>query len=445
MIQIATIGGYNEVGKNMTAINIDDEVVILDCGLHLDKYISYVGEDEPKELSAEELQKIGAIPDDSVIEDWRKKVKAIIPTHAHLDHVGALPYLANKYNAPILMTPFTSEVLKAITKDDRKKIHNKIRILNQNSTYHLTDKIKIEFIAMTHSTLQVVMVAIHTKYGAIIYANDFKFDNFPVLGQKPNYKRLKEIGKKGVIALISDGTRADKSMRTPSESVAREMLKDLMSSVEFSDKAVIITTFSSHIARLKSIIEFGRQLHRKIIFLGRSLHKYVTAAENIGMVKFTDKIELIGFSKQVRSRLKKLDQERSKYLIVTTGHQGEPNSVLTRIAKGETPFHIKEGDYVIFSCTVIPNATNAANREELEKMLRSQGARMFKDIHVSGHASREDLRDLITMTQPKNIIPAHGDIAVLSSFAELAGEMGYKLGKNILMMRDGERTTLNNY
>lgn len=439
MIEIATVGGYDEVGKNMTAVKVDDDVIILDMGLHLEKYIQRTQDEDSDNVSANELVKIGALPNINVIDDWKKKVKAIIPTHAHLDHVGAIPYLANKYKAPILATPFTAEVIKAICRDNNKKLPNKIKILNSNSTYKISKDLRIEFINVTHSTPQVVMVAIHTKYGVVLYANDFKFDNFPVLGTKPNYKRLRELGKKGIAVLISDGTRCRNPGKTPSESVAREMLKDVMVSIEHSNQAIFITTFSSHIARLKSIIEFGRQLNRKIIFLGRSLNKYVTAAENINLVSFSKKAEMVDFRKRVAKKLRDVSKNPSKYLVVVTGHQGEPGAILSRIVDHDLPFAFKPKDIVIFSCTVIPVPANIAQREVLESKLKREKVRIFKDIHVSGHAAREDLRDLIEMTQPKHIIPAHGDFTLLSPFADLAIEMDYVLGSTLHVMRDEAR------
>src|SRR3990167_974606 len=189
--------------------------------------------------------------------------------------------------------------------------------------YLVSNNIKIEFINMTHSTPQTVMVAVHTRYGIILYANDFKFDNHPTLGKKPNYERLEELGKKGIKALICDCTRADQPIKTPSELVAKEMLRDVMLGVDSRGKAVIVTTFASHLARLKSIIEFGRKMNRKIIFLGRSLAKYIEAGENIGIVNFSREVEIVKFGKQIKNRIKKIENEpRDRYLLVVTGHQG---------------------------------------------------------------------------------------------------------------------------
>lgn len=439
-IEICTVGGYNEVGKNMTVVKYKNEAIVLDMGLHMEPYIRYKGREDGGKISASELQIVNAIPNDKVIKDWKKYVKAIVPTHAHLDHVGAIPYLSNKYDADIICTPFTAEVIKAIVEDDRFNLKNKIKVMNPNSSIQVSENIKLEFINSTHSTPHTIMAALHTPDGVVLYANDFKFDNYPTLGKKPNFKRLRELGKKGVHTLVVDGTRAKVHGKTPSESVAREMLRDVMIATESKGKAVIVTTFSSHLARLKSIIEFGKKMNRKVVFLGRSLAKYVEAGEKAGIIKFSKQVEIVKYGKQIRKRLRKLNSERrDKYLLVVTGHQGEPGSVLTRIANHDLPFQLNKEDHVVFSCSVIPSPLNVANRELLEKQLKQRKVRIFKDIHTSGHAAREDLRDLINMVKPKHIIPAHGDFTMISALSDLAIEMDYELGKSVHIMKNGQR------
>ena len=436
-MEIHTIGGYNEVGKNMTAIKVGNEAVIIDMGLHIENYIHCQGEDDIRNITAKELLNADAIPDDSCIRKWKDQVKVIVPSHAHLDHIGAIPFLSNKYKAKIVCTPFTEAVLKSIIRDEKFRLKNGTRAVNPNSTYKVSSKLKIEFINMTHSTPQTAMIALHTPEGILLYANDFKFDSFPTLGQKPNYKRLRELGKKGVKVLIVDGTRANEEGKTPSENVAKEMLRDVMIATESKGKSVIVTTFSSHLARLKTIKEFGQKMGRQVVFLGRSLAKYVQAGESVGIVDFSD-VEIVKYGSQVKKRLKQLANEpRDKYLLVMTGHQGEPEAVLPRLARGELPFKLYDGDHVVFSCSVIPSATNAANREKLEKKLKQYGVRIFKDIHSSGHAAKEDLRDLINIVNPQHIIPAHVDFQKLSALTDLAMEMGYKLGSTVHMMRNG--------
>src|SRR3989344_2449179 len=371
MIKIAPVGGYNEVGKNMTAVSVDDEVIILDMGLFLPAIIDF--QEETEKPSAKKLIEIGAIPDDELIADWKDKIK-------------------------------------------------------------LTEKLTLEFIDITHSTPQTAIIAIHTPYGIVMYANDFKLDNHPVLGNKPNYAKLRSL--KNIKALIVDSLYSGDERKTPSEKVVREMLKDVMLGTDSRNHAVFITTFSSHLARLKSIIDFGKSLTRKILFLGRSLEKYVLAGEKAKIINFTKDVELLRFKNQNKKRLKKIEKDRGKYLIVCTGNQGEPQSVLSKIIDGIYPFKFEYEDHVIFSCRTIPTDQNIQNK------LKQKGVRIFTEIHASGHAGREDLRDFINLIKPEHIIPTHGDIDKLKPMSDLAEEMGYERDKTVHILRDGQRLEL---
>jgi len=424
-IEICAVGGYKEVGGNCTAVKIDDDVIILDMGLHMEHYVKYTEEEDLRDVTAKQLINAHAVPDITKIDDWKKHVRAIVPSHAHLDHIGAIPFIANKFDAPIIATPYTIEVINAMTKDDHLKIKNKRIKINPNSSHKLTNDITIEFIHVTHSTPHTAIVAIHTKYGIILYCNDFKLDDSPVLGNKPNYARLKQLKGK-VRLLIMECLYAKDHRKMPSESVAREMLKEIMLETDSKGKAMIVTTFSSHIARLKSIIEFGKKLNRKIVFLGRSLDKYVKAAERTGLVNFSNDIGMIYFGQRARRQLTKIGQQKDKYLLVMTGHQGEPKAMLSRIANDDFKFPLESGDIVIFSCHTIPTPTTEANRKVLEAELKDKGARIYTDIHVSGHAAREDLRTLIEMITPDHIIPVHGDPEMLASLVDLTTELDYK-------------------
>lgn len=444
MIEICTIGGYNEVGKNMTAVNINGRVVVLDMGLYMSKFIGQQGKEDVYGMSARQLIRAGCIPDDGAIKDWWKNVDVIIPTHAHLDHVGAVPFLADKYGAPIVATPFTLEVLKSQLEDNKVKLSNELKVLNPNSRLVITKGLEIEFIHMTHSTPQTTMVAIHAPAGVILYALDFKFDSTPVLGQKPNFKRLRELGKEGkVLALIADSTRAHEHRKTPSEGVAMALLEDVLLGTESKGKAVLVTTFSSHLARQKSIVQLAKKMGREVVFVGRSLGKYIGAGEAAGIINFSEGARILQFGKQAARFFKMIEQKKSwgRYLIIITGHQGEPGAVLSRLAKDEFDFRLRKEDHVIFSSSVIPDPVNKHNRKELEHLLMKKKVRIFTDLHVSGHAAREDLRDLINMTRPKYIIPAHGPASFRRNLAELAQEMGYPR-KNVLLMQNGKRTTL---
>lgn len=441
-IEIYTIGGYNEIGKNMTAIKVDDEVVILDMGLHLPNYIRLTEEEEEDMLfvSTKEMKIAKAIPNDDALDSMKKQVKAIIPSHAHLDHIGAIPYLASKYPCPVIATPFTASVLRAILQDEKIQIKNPIKVVSPNSSFKISDNLTVEFINITHSTPQASMIALHTPYGIVLYANDFKLDNHPVLGKKPNYEALERLGKKGIKVLIVDSLYGDHACKTPSENVAREMLRDVMLNVNSEGKTVIVTTFSSHLARLKSIIEFGHKMGRKVVFLGRSLRKYIQAGEDVQIIDFSKDAEIVGFGKQIKQKLKQIQKKGAeKYLLVVTGHQGEPKAALSKIAKGKMDFKLHPEDHVIFSSSVIPTKINQESRAELEKILKNIGVRIFSDIHVSGHAGREDLRDFVNLTKPKNIIPAHAEKPGVEGMMELCEEMGYKKGKNVFFVKNGQR------
>lgn len=441
-IEIYAVGGYGEVGKNMTAVKVGEEVVILDMGLHMPNYIKFT-EDEREDIEAhntEELRKAKAIPDDNMIKELRDKVIAIIPSHAHLDHCGAIPFLAQHYKAPIICTNFTAEVIKKVIKDGKIKMLNEIKSLSPNSHLQLTKNTKIEFIHVTHSTPQTTIVAIHTPEGIVVYANDFKLDNSPTLGKKTNYAALEKLAEKGVKLAIIDSLYANEERKTPSENIAKEMLKDVLLESSHEGKAIILTTFSSHIARLKSATEMGIKIGRKVIILGRSMSKYVFAAEDAGVAYLTKEAEVIKYKRKAINRLAQIEKEgKHKYLIIMTGHQGEKNAMLNRIATQEIPFKLTKEDHIIFSCNVIPTPINIKQRQELEKRLKTYGVRIFKDVHVSGHGSREDMRELIKILKPQHIIPAHSEKDRIESFTELSQEMDYKKGKNLHQVYTGDK------
>jgi ribonuclease J len=443
MIRLHAVGGYSEVGKNMTALQVDDDVFIFDMGLFLPPIVEL--EDQRKESNEKRLREIDALPNDSSIKELKDKVRAIFVSHAHLDHLGAVPYIAHHYDAEIAATPYTIEVLKTLLADNNTILKNKIRAVTPNSRFTVegkSGKYEIEFLNITHSTLQAALIVVHTNKGAIVYANDFKFDNSPILGKRPNYERLKEIAKEGVLALVVESLYADDERKTPSEKIARGLLEDVLLTTTNQDACLIVTTFSSHIARLKSIVDMGKQLDREIIFLGRSLYRYVSAADRIKLVPFMKDIKLLSYKTQVERVLKKVSKDRTKYMLVCTGHQGEPGSILDKFVKGILPFKFMSRDHVIFSSRIIPSPINMANRKQLEKKMKEKGVRIFTDVHVSGHCGREDLRDLIEMLQPQQIIPAHGEMQKLTALAELATELGYKLGKTVHIMQDGQNINL---
>jgi ribonuclease J len=446
-MKIHTIGGFSEVGKNMTVVETGGDVFIFDMGFFLPAIVELEEREREKKYSEKKLRSIGAIPQDTLLDKLglRGKVRAIFLAHAHLDHIGAIPFIASRYNAEIIGTPFTIEVLKTLLKDEDVHLRNKLKAIQPNSSYTVNCKNKkytVDFINITHSIPQTSLIALHTPEGAVLYANDFKLDNTPILGKKPNYEKIKEVAKRGVKALIVDSLYSASEKKTPSEKIARGLLEDVMLTTTNENAGIIITTFSSHIARLKSIVDFGKKLNRQIVFVGRSLHKYVSAAHKSKICPFYNDISLLSYRKQVFSALKKINKNRKNYLLVCTGHQGEPHSVLDRLSRNELPLSFRQQDHIIFSSSIIPTPITMANRSQLEKRLKKKGVRIFSDAHVSGHAAREDLRDFITMLNPEHIIPAHGDISKLTPLAELASEMGYKLGKTVHLLQDGQNLRL---
>ncbi len=443
-MEICTIGGYEEVGKNMTAVKVGEDVIIFDAGIYLPPLVELQEQEVHVTYSENMLRAAKAIPNDLVLDKlgWTDKVRAIVIGHAHLDHVGGVPYLAYRYpKAEIFGSGFTIAVLEGILKDEKISLRNKRRIVNENSTYQIkgsSGSLKLEFINTTHSTIQSLFVAWHSKQGIFFYGLDFKFDNHPVMGSPPNYKRLKELGKIGVKCLVVDALYSDTDRRTASERIARNLLEDALGNIHDKNSAIFLTTFSSHIARLKSIVEFGQKTGRKIVFLGRSLNKYVEAAIKVNQCPFKNKIEIIRYRRQINSFLKKVQGNKGKYLVVCTGHQAEKGSILDRIVNGETPFRFQTGDNLIFSSSVIPAPVNINSREKMDSKLRRQGVRLQTDIHVSGHGGREDLRDLLEMLKPQHLIPAHGSLKQEAPLIDLAGEMGYKFQENSHLSSNGK-------
>ncbi|MDP1695078.1 MAG: RNase J family beta-CASP ribonuclease [Candidatus Woesearchaeota archaeon] len=441
--KLAAIGGYSEVGKNMSAFKIGDEAVLLDMGFYLPVIVDFEEEGHDRaSLSVEQMQKMGAIPNDTIVSSWRNNVKGILCSHAHLDHTGAVPYLAPRYNAPVIGTPFTLEVLKNMAHSEGLPLKNKYLPLNTGSKYRISKNIEVELINVTHSTPQTAIIAVHTPQGVLVYTNDFKFDNDPVIGKKPDYERLKQLGKEErVLGVIVDSLYSGAAQKTPSERVAREMLKDVMLGTENHNNPMIITCFASHIARLRSIMDFGQKLNRKVVMLGRSMQKYASAAEKVNIVKYSKEAEIVAGADRIKKKLSKMEKEGlNNYLIICTGGQGEPNSVLSKMLNNVYPFYFNQEDTMIFSNRIIPVEPNITNRGRMEDKLKKFGVRIYKDIHVSGHGSREDIRDLINMLNPEHIIPSHGHHKLTAPTAELAVEMGFQK-KEIHQMKNGDTIT----
>lgn len=306
-----------------------------------------------------------------------------------------------------------------------------------------SENLVVEFVHNKHSIPNTVTVVVHTPEGAIVYALDFRFDRNPVLESEPNFKRLREIGREGVLCAIVDTVNVEHEGMTPSESVARRMLNQTLHEAENEDVGVLVTTFSSHIARIKSIVETAVEMGRRPMLFGRSMAKYVTTAEELGIVELPGDVGVYGHPRSREEAMKKVMKDgKEDYLLVVTGHQGEPGATLTRIANDTLPFEADPGDQVVFSARVIPTPPTRANRYALETKLQMKGARLFKNVHVSGHAGRQDIYDLIDMLQPVHLFPAHVPLDMMSPFVDLAESLGYRLGEDVHVLRNGQELVI---
>ncbi|THE63659.1 ribonuclease J [Salinadaptatus halalkaliphilus] len=440
-IEIATIGGYEEVGRQMTAVRAGNDVVIFDMGLNLSQVLIHDNV-ETERMHSLDLIDMGAIPDDRIMSDLEGDVQAIVPTHGHLDHIGAISKLAHRYDAPIVATPFTIELVKQQIEGEQKfGVENDLVKMDAGETMTIGDHgVELEFVNVTHSIIDAINPVLHTPEGAIVYGLDKRMDHTPVIGDPIDMKRFREIGREdeGVLCYIEDCTNANKKGRTPSENVAREHLKDVLYSMEDYDGGIVATTFSSHIARVTSLVEFAKDIGRQPVLLGRSMEKYSGTAERLDFVDFPEDLGMFGHRKSVDRTFKRIMNEgKEDFLPVVTGHQGEPRAMLTRMARGETPYELDDGDKVVFSARVIPEPTNEGQRYQAEKLLGMQGARVYDDIHVSGHMNQEGHYEMLDALQPQNIIPAHQDLKGLSGYVNLCESEGYQTGRDLHISRNG--------
>ncbi|RQD84002.1 MAG: RNase J family beta-CASP ribonuclease [Methanocalculus sp. MSAO_Arc2] len=442
-IEIIAVGGYDEVGRNMTAVRCGKDIVILDMGLRLDRIM--IHEDaEVENMHSLDLIEMKAIPDDTVMNGIEGTVRAIVCTHGHLDHIGALPKLAHRYNAPIVSTPYTTELIRQqIAGEQKFGVNNKLFALKAGGRYTISQHLTLEFVRTQHSIIDTVMAVLHTPHGAIVYANDFKLDRTPIIGEPPDFARLTRLGKEGVLALITECVNITSNGRAPSERIARDLVRDTITSFEDDKHAILVTTFSSHVARLKTITECANEIGRKPVLLGRSMERYATTAESMKLVAFPRSTSVFGNRRTVDRIFRRMMKEgKENFLPVITGHQGEPGSVLTRIGQGDTPYRIDKGDKVLFSAKVIPNPMNYGQRYLTETRLKMMGARIFDDLHVTGHGYREDHYEFIHILNPQNIIPTHGDLGMTAAYADFAAEMGYTLHQDLYLLHNGQRILL---
>jgi ribonuclease J len=446
-IEIATIGGYEAVGRQMTAVRAGDDVVVFDMGLNLSQVLIHDNV-ETEQMHSLDLIDMGAIPDDRVMSDLEGDVQAIVPTHGHLDHIGAISKLAHRYDAPIVATPFTIELVKQeVDSENKFNVDNDLVKMNAGETMSIGDsgKVDLEFVNVTHSIIDAINPVLHTPEGAVVYGLDKRMDHTPVIGDPIDMKRFREIGREGegVLCYIEDCTNAGRKGRTPSESVARKHLRDTMYSVEDYDGGIVATTFSSHIARVSSLVEFAKDIGRQPVLLGRSMEKYSGTAERLDFVDFPDDLGMYGHRKSVDRTFKRIMKEgKENFLPIVTGHQGEPRAMLTRMGRGETPYELEDGDKVMFSARVIPEPTNEGQRYQSERLLRMQGARIYDDIHVSGHLREEGHYEMLDALQPQHVIPAHQDLEGFAPYVDLVEGQGYAVGRDLHITRNGNMIQL---
>jgi ribonuclease J len=401
---------------------------------------------ETEKMHSLDLIDMGAIPDDRIMSDLEGDVQAIVPTHGHLDHIGAISKLAHRYDAPIVATPFTIELVKQqVDSENKFQVDNQLVKMHAGETMSIGERCELEFVNVTHSIIDAINPVLHTPEGAIVYGLDKRMDHTPVIGDPIDMERFREIGREGqgVLCYIEDCTNAGSKGRTASESVARRHLKDVMYSIEDYTGGIVATTFSSHIARVSSLVEFARDIGRKPVLLGRSMEKYSGTAERLDFVDFPDDLGMYGHRKSVDRTFKRIMKEgKGNYLPIVTGHQGEPRAMLTRMGRGETPFELEDGDKVIFSARVIPEPTNEGQRYQSERLLRMQGARIYDEIHVSGHLREEGHYQMLDALQPRHVIPAHQDLEGFAPYIDLAEGMGYAMGRDLHATRNGNMIQL---
>jgi len=399
-IQIIPLGGLGEIGKNMMAIKYQDSIVVIDAGLMFP-------EDELLGIDM-------VIPDISYLVENKEKVKAILLTHGHEDHVGALPYVLREINPPVYGSRLTIGIVEGKLKE--QNLGNV-----QLNIVRPRDKIKagifeIEFFRVSHSIPDCMGLAIHTPIGIVLHTGDFKLDQTPVDGQVTDFGKMAELGEKGVMVMMADSTNADRSGFTMSEKVVGHTFEELFGKCT---GRIIVTTFASNIHRIQQVISTAERFGRKVSVVGRSMINNVKVASALGYMDIPEGILV---------EMEEIEQyPPDKMVVVTTGSQGEPMSALTRIASADHRWvGILPGDTVIISATPIPGNEKLVSRTI--DLLYKQGAEVIYEkmsgVHVSGHASQEELKIVLNLIKPKYFIPVHGEYRHLMKHAHLAESLG---------------------
>jgi len=413
-LKIIPLGGLSEVGKNMMVIEYQDDIIIVDVGL------MFPGE----EMLGIDL----VIPDISYLMERQEKIRGIIITHGHEDHIGALAYLLPQIKAPVYSTKLTNGLISVKLREGKALSGANLKVIPPGGQVTL-GKFRVEFFSVCHSIPDAVGLIIHTPVGTVVHSGDFKLDYTPVDGKPTDLSRLAQLGNQGVLLLLSDSTYAELPGYTPSERVVGETLDHIMAN---APGRVIITTFSSLVSRIQQVIDAAARHERRVFIVGRSMSDTVRMALKLGYLNAPDGI------------LAQLDElkgmPRHKITFITTGSQGEPTSALVRIAnRDHRQLHIIRGDTVVLSATAIPGNEAVINRTV--NNLFQQGAQVLYDkvaqVHVHGHASQEELKLLMNLVKPKFFMPIHGEYRHLSLHARLAESVGIPKD-NIFVLEDGD-------
>lgn len=400
-LKLIPLGGLGEIGKNLLVLEYEDDIIIVDAGLMFPE----------EEMLGIDL----VIPDISYLLDKREKIKGILITHGHEDHIGALPYLLPQLNAPVYSTKLTQGLIRVKLKERKALDGAQLEVIPPGGEVTL-GKFKVEFYSVCHSIPDAVGLIIYTPLGIIVHSGDFKLDYTPVSGKPTDMSRLAQLGAQGTLALLSDSTYAELPGYTPSEKAVGESLENIMSA---APGRVIVTTFSSLISRIQQVIDAAAKCQRRVFVVGRSMSDVVRMALDLGYLNAPDGI--LGRIDEVRGT------PADKIVFVTTGSQGEPTSALVRMAnRDHRHVHIQQGDTVVISATPIPG--NEAVVNKTVDNLFKQGAHVLyhklAQVHVHGHASQEELKLLLNLVKPRYFVPIHGEYRHLSLHAELAQSVG---------------------
>jgi len=401
-VKITFLGGLNEIGKNMTLFECNNDMFLLDCGMAFP--------------DGEMLGVDMVIPDFTYIERNREKIKGIVLTHGHEDHIGALPYLMRKVNFPIYGTPLTLGLVESKLKEHALQSKAKLNSVKPGQRIKL-GCMSIEFIHVNHSIPDSVGIAIHTPAGTIVHTGDFKIDCTPTTDGMIDLARFAELGNHGVLALMADSTNAERPGYTMTEQKVRQTFDHLFKEAEKS--RIIIATFASNIGRIQQILDCAKKHGRKVAFSGRSMVNNMNIAMELGYIKADDGL-IIDIDLLER-------YANEEIVLVTTGSQGEPMSALSRMASSEhRKVEVGPGDFIIISANPIPG--NEKMVSKIVNDLMKHGCKVvyesMYEVHVSGHACQEELKLIQGLTKPKYFIPVHGEQKHLVKHADLAVSMG---------------------